>query len=220
MENITGFLVDDCDEPDIERVDEIDDQLDERDRQDIEMLNLLFDAEFTDFKNRLSACKTKNKTLDFLSVPLELTPFVKISDKNSQLRVVKKSAIIWFLEHGVRRLSNDRTYRVRATSPYVQQQHLIVKTVEKRIVRIGDWCIFKTDNDCPLPHMFLLGRVLSFSLLVGSKKELEKRVLELEYDSDQTYLGALCIWYEVVWDSNKKEIQFELKDIIVSSHGF
>jgi hypothetical protein len=36
------------------------------------------------------------------------------------LRVVKKSAIIWFLEHGVWRLSNDNTYRVRAASPYVQ----------------------------------------------------------------------------------------------------
>lgn len=79
LEKIAGPLVDDCDEPDIERVDEIDDQLDERNRQDIEMLNLLFDAEFTDFTNRLSACKIKNKTLYPLSVPLELTPFVKIS---------------------------------------------------------------------------------------------------------------------------------------------
>jgi len=63
LENIADHLVDDCDEPDIERVDEIDDQLDERDRQDIEMLNLLFDAEFTDFANSLSASKTKNKLL-------------------------------------------------------------------------------------------------------------------------------------------------------------
>jgi hypothetical protein len=79
LEKIASPLVDDCDEPDIERVDEIDDQWDERDRQDIEMLNLLFDAEFMDFTNHLSACKIKNKTLYLLSVPLELTPFVKIS---------------------------------------------------------------------------------------------------------------------------------------------
>jgi hypothetical protein len=108
LENIAGPLVDDCDEHDIERVDEIDDQLDERDRQEIEMLNLLFNAEFTEFTNRLSASKTKNQTLGPLSVPLEC--ICKNFRKNSQLTVVKKNAIIWFLEHGVRRLSNYRIY--------------------------------------------------------------------------------------------------------------
>lgn len=94
----------------------------------------------------------------------------------------------------------------------MQRQHLIVKTAEKRIIRIGDWCTFKTDFDTLLPHKFLLGRILSFSLLVGSNKELGKRVLEWEYGGDQTNFGALYIWYEVVWDSNKL-IQSELKDI-------
>lgn len=205
LEDITGPQTDDCDQADFEREDEIDGELDERDRHDIEMLNILFEAEFPDFTNRLSVAKTKQKTVDPLSLPLEKTQFVKIPDKYSQLRIVKKSVIVWFLEHGVRRLSNDRTYRVRVASPYVQRQHLIVKAVEKRIVRIGDWCVFKIEDDCPLPYLFLLGRVLSFSLLVGRKKELDKRILEWEYDGDQKNVGALCIWYQVVWDSDKKK---------------
>ena len=220
LEDIAGPQTDDCDQADFEREDEIDGELDERDRHDIEMLNILFEAEFPDFTNRLSVAKTKQKTVDPLSLPLEKTQFVKIPDKYSQLRIVKKSVIVWFLEHGVRRLSNDRTYRVRVASPYVQRQHLIVKAVEKRIVRIGNWCVFKIEDDCPLPYLFLLGRVLSFSLLVGRKKELDKRILEWEYDGDQKNVGALCIWYQVVWDSDEKNIQSELKDITVSSHGF
>lgn len=176
LEDIAVPQTDDCDQADFEREDEIDNELDESDRHDIEMLKIIFDAEFPDFINRLSASVTKQKTVDPLSLPLEKTQFVKIPDKNSQLRIVKKSAIVCFLEHGVRRLSNDRTYRVRVTAPYVQRRQLIVKAVEKRIVRIGDWCVFKTEDDCPLPYLFLLGSVLSFSLLVGSKKELDKRI--------------------------------------------
>jgi hypothetical protein len=63
-----------------------------------------------------------------------------------------------------------------------------------------------------LPKKFLLDRILSLSLIVGSKK-IGKRVLEWEYDNDHT-----CILYEVVWESDKEEIQSDLKDIIVSSH--
>jgi hypothetical protein len=65
----------------------------------------------------------------------------------------------------------------------------------------------------PLPKKFLLVGVLSFSLLFWSKEEFRKRFLEWEYDGDQTNLGTLCILYEVVWYSNKNEIESELKDI-------
>ena len=44
--------------------------------------------------------------------------------------------------------------------------------------------------------------------------------MECGNDGDQSNLDALCIWYEVLLDSNKKVIQSELKGIIVSSHGF
>lgn len=224
-EDITGPQVDDCDDTESESVgesqqDDADNAMDERDRQDIEILNLLFDADLPDFSHRLSAAQTKNGTVDPFSIALESTQFVRIPDKNKKLRIVKKSAIVWFLECGVRRLSNDRTYRVRATSPYIQRQHLIVKSVKKTVVRIGDWAIFETEEDCPLQNLFFLGRVLSFSILTGNKKELEKRVWEWDPDGEEANVGALCIWYEVEWDLVKKEFKSEIKDISVSTHGF
>lgn len=95
LEDIAGPQVDDCDDPDneIER-DEIDNAMDERGRQDIEVLKILFDADFPDFSNRLSAAKTKNGTVDPFSITLEPTQFVRIPDKNNKLRIVKKSAIV------------------------------------------------------------------------------------------------------------------------------
>lgn len=68
--------------------------MDERGRQDIEVLKILFDADFPDFSNRLSAAKTKNGTVDPFSITLEPTQFVRIPDKNNKLRIVKKSAIV------------------------------------------------------------------------------------------------------------------------------
>lgn len=94
-----------------------------------------------------------------------------------------------------------------------------MKSVEKTIVRIGDWAIFKTEDDCPLQNLFLLGRVLSFSILQGNKKEVEKRILEWDPSGEGVNLGVLCIWYEIVWDTISEE-QCAIKDITVFSHGF
>ena len=89
---------------------EIDDQSD--------VLNILFEAEFSDFTNGFSATQPKQKIVDPLSHPLEeSTEFVKIPDKYSPMRrVQKKSVIVWFSGHGVGRLSNDRNYQIRVTS--------------------------------------------------------------------------------------------------------
>ncbi len=68
-------------------------------------------------------------------------------------------------------------------------------------------------DDDSFAEQIPVGWVLSFSLLFWSKHEFRKRFLEWEYDGDQTNLGTLCILYEVVWYSNKNEIESELKDI-------
>lgn len=90
-----------------------------------------------------------------------------------------------------------------------------MKSVEKTIVRIGDWAIFKTEDDCPLQNLFLLGRVLSFSILQWNKKEVEKRILEWDPSGEGVNLGVLCIWYEIVWDTISEE-QCAIKDIMHS----
>jgi hypothetical protein len=74
----------------------------------------------------------------------------------------------------------------------IQRQHLIVKTVEERIVRIDDSCILKTDDDS-FASKIPVGRIFLFLYLLGVKKEFGKRVLEWEYANDQNNLGTLCI---------------------------
>jgi hypothetical protein len=55
----------------------------------------------------------------------------------------------------------------------IQRQHLIVKTVEERIVRIDDSCILKTDDDS-FASKIPVGRIFSLSLLIESKKIIGK----------------------------------------------
>ena len=61
--------------------------------------NIIFphleNAEFADY----SHCVSQN---------IEASPYAYIPARNGTLRLVKKSAIAWFAESGVRRLSNDR----------------------------------------------------------------------------------------------------------------
>jgi hypothetical protein len=56
--------------------------------------------------------------------------------------------IFWFAESGVRRLSNDGVSRVMQTANIAERQKLLVTFVGKQSVRLGDYCIFKNnDND-------------------------------------------------------------------------
>lgn len=50
-----------------------------------------------------------------VNIDLDDTAFVRIERKDGQYSVFKKSSIVWYLESAVKRLSNDRTLRVRQT---------------------------------------------------------------------------------------------------------
>lgn len=73
---------------------------------------------------------------------------------------------MWFLESAVTRLSNDRILRVMQTASFVDRQNLKVKKIEKRKIKLGDWCAFKKEEGTQV----LVGRVLSISLLEDASK--------------------------------------------------
>ena len=148
-----------------------------RDQHDLEMLKALCEADMKDYSSQLSMAK------------LDDTQYACIADSTGCIRTVKKSSIVWFMEAGVSRLSNDRIQRVMQTANFYDRQKSIVTEVGKQTVRLGDWCLFKTiDGD-----NYFLGRVLSLSFIEGSCGQRSKLIWE--WDGVQKNIGALCVWF-------------------------
>jgi hypothetical protein len=102
--------------------------------------------------------------------------------------------IVWFAESGVRWLSNDRVSRVMQTANIAEQQKSLVTFVGKQSVRLGDYCIFKNnDND-------FLGNILS---LASIEENSTRGKVAWEWDGkdekSQFYVcsGILNAWREV-----------------------
>ena len=76
--------------------------------------NIIFyhleNAEFADYSHSVSQ-------------NIEAGPYAYILARNGTPRLVKKSAIAWFAESGVRRLSNDRVSRVMQTANISERQN-------------------------------------------------------------------------------------------------
>lgn len=74
------------------------------------------------------------------------SPFVLVTRSDGSQAVLKKTTVTWLCETGVKKQSNDRSKRVTQGSNFVLAQKLIVQVVEKRKIRIGDWCVFACEN--------------------------------------------------------------------------
>lgn len=98
---------------------------------------------------------------------------------------------------------------------------LVAKTVEKRKIRIGDWCVFQCEPDSSHANKrktkrVMIGHVMSFSTLsAASKKEMNATILE--WDGEEN-VGALCHWYN--FENKTQNLSGKLKPVEVSIHGF
>ncbi len=112
-----------------------------------------------------------------------------IPSKDGSPRLVRKSAIVWFAESGVRRLSNDRISRVMQTASISKRSKAIVSEVGRQTVRVHDWCIFKNEQeDC-----YFLGKVAVLAITENEGQKRRKYVWE--WDGSNKNVGALCTWY-------------------------
>ncbi len=121
--------------------------------------------------NSLSRSQFKDFSLISPAQNLEGTSFVRIVNHKNQPVIVKKSSVVWFLESGVKRLSNDRCVRVAQTGNVVEIDKMLVKFVGKQKIHLGDWCVFKESD-----KEFLIGRVLSM------RNSYEKKSVVREWD--------------------------------------
>ena len=190
-----------------------DEECEDYDRHDFEVLRSLHEVDLRDFSQKMGNACDKN----FGTLLSKSKHFVAIADVNGNVRIVKKSCIVWYLECNVRKLSNDRILRVQLQTPYLDRQKLIVKSVERRQkLRMGDWAIFMTEDGSGLSQKFLLGRTISFSVLKGTAQELKKRIWE--WDEGVPDIGVLCAWYEI--ECKNRKITGSLKQMYATSHGF
>ena len=101
------------------------------DEYDIDVLKSLGMAQLRDFSHLVSR-------------QLESSAFASIICNNGSQIVVKKSAVVWFCENSVRRLSNDRTLRVMQSANFSERRKLKITSVSTRkVIQIGDWCLFR-----------------------------------------------------------------------------
>jgi hypothetical protein len=115
-------------------------------------LQTVGDADLKDFISHLRNCNLENSR------------YVKVFDKYGNRKLVKKQTVVWLLQDKLRKLSSDRTLRVRQTSEDLNSNKLQdVKRVEKRTIRPTNCCLYETENG----DGKLLGHVMMFSLLNG-----------------------------------------------------
>ncbi len=128
------------------------------------MLKSLQQANLQDFTNT------------FKDPSKNLFAFVQLVDDEGNMRLVQKRTL-WSKQ------GSDRNLRVRQLMSFPNSRKLVVKSVEKRpIVRIGDWCMFKTLPGPQREYLFLLGRVLQFHSFTDSK---QKSIYEWQSSSEK-----------------------------------
>jgi hypothetical protein len=114
------------------------------------VLDSLQDAELKDFSSH-----SKDQSTSSFA-------FVKLADAEGNMRLVLIRTC-WFLETQMKKMSSDRNLEMWQLLSFPDAQKILVKTVEERkVVRIGDWCLFKSLSGPKRDYLFLLRRVLQF----------------------------------------------------------
>ncbi|KAI9557260.1 hypothetical protein GHT06_017083 [Daphnia sinensis] len=208
-------IVDDCEE--CEPLSSDNEDEDEHDRHDMDVLRTFNDADFLEFCTWQSKSSQERPNSEQSCTSIESTAFVQIPYTSGNILRLSKQFDCMVFREGVRRLSNDRNLRVRHNARCVECAKLIVKIVERRKIRIGDWIVFKTEpKEKEIAEKFLLGRVMSLSLLKGTKKEMAEVLWE--WDEDTKDVGVLCHWY--ICERKEKELTGNVDQIEVFSHRF
>ena len=146
------------------------------------------------------SCKSKSfRVSKSLGNGKEKSPFVLYDDT-----YIRKTTALYLLQENTQ-LSCDRLLRVRA----VQPNHVFVRSQQdvSSSIASGDLCIFKR-IDC---SECLVGRVVQFSYLLGTKKQRQfsNESVDLEKDSARN-IGIYANWfYGVKPSENQDETQGE-----------
>ena len=121
---------------------------------------------------------------------------------------IRKTTALYLVQEKVS-LSSDRLLRVRRD----QLSHIFSEAdIENSIaayLRCGELVIFRTVDN---PKNLMVGRIVQFSYLFGSKKQRQysSSYVDLQRDS-KTNIGVLCNWYQSKCYQDR--LHFQLSDL-------
>ncbi|XP_045023267.1 uncharacterized protein LOC123466338 [Daphnia magna] len=209
---------DECEELEDEGNDPLDrNVLDEYEQS---LLNVISEGQLNDYSSLLEKCVLRNENSprphnDPENV-IHNSAFVVVTRSNGSQVAFKKRTVVWMCENGVKKQSNDRSKRVTQGHNFLLAKKLIVRVVEKRKIRIGDWCLFACENNSKKKKSrVMVGHVLSLSLINVSKKDSTKPIYDWK-EGDKN-VGVICDWF--ILDNKKQRISGLLIEQAMFSHG-
>lgn len=209
---------DECEELEDEGNDPLDrNVLDEYEQS---LLNVISEGQLNDYSSLLEKCVLRNENSprphnDPENV-IHNSAFVVVTRSNGSQVAFKKRTVVWMCENGVKKQSNDRSKRVTQGHNFLLAKKLIVRVVEKRKIRIGDWCLFACENNSKKKKSrVMVGHVLSLSLINASKKDSTKPIYDWK-EGDKN-VGVICDWF--ILDNKKQRISGLLIEQAMFSHG-
>jgi hypothetical protein len=186
------------------------------------LLKSIEGAQLTDYssllESRLIKYCEKEKPVRDTDQEILSSPFIVITREDGAVVTFKKQTIVWLCENGVKKQSNDRLKRVTQSSNFLLAQKLIINFPEKRKIRIGDWCMFKSDvtgRGKKKKQRVLVGRVLSFMLMSGGKNEMKQIIYN--WDGEKN-VGAQCDWY--CFDHVNQQLTVRFIEQPMFAHGY
>lgn len=88
---------------------------------------------------------------------------VAVTDHLGRKQMIRKSALVWQLSEGTKKISSDRLIRVQEKSNVVNSGTSNAPCAMSKIyvsnrIKLGDWCVFKVNrnDECEIAHIGLL----------------------------------------------------------------
>lgn len=145
--------------------------------------------------------------------------FVTVSNKDGTMKVVRKSTLIWLLNDSNEGLSNDRLKRVQnSNGKKSSSRQLCFKRKTPQSVstndeiQIGEWCVFKNDNENISSSKFIIGEVLGYQYIIGNNPKEKQYTWDFALTKSAPQIktkrgiNVLAVWFAYEGNGELKRI--------------
>lgn len=128
------------------------------------------------------------KSYEKENILAEDNPFTMVTSLSGKTKIVKKSSIVWLLSTSNTKMSSDRLLRVQQNEIWCSDS-----------IQIGEWAIFKTNN-----NRLLVGLILGFRYVSGTtahKRAYSRDFAPIKFEATSTSveprgITVMCSFYE------------------------
>lgn len=128
-----------------------------------------------------------------------------VTMKNDEMKLIRKSTLVWLLSQGTKKISSDRLIRVQQKSGNCQITEGISSDAYEKIhvseqIKIGDWCFFR-NNETDANEIVCVGLVVAFKFGKGrtvKDKQYKGDLVDLKGNLPiAKELHVLSSWYVI-----------------------